>query len=207
MKKLLLASVAVISLGAMVPAFAQTTNADANATVGATAGGAGGAALGFVLGGPIGAVIGGFAGATLGAEVGVSATTVEFAGTHQVDPIFIDGSVDVGVTLPETVKIYPVEGDDKYGYVYVNDRVWIVDMQTRTLVQSPGYLVPQTTADFVVSNPVTSVTVDGDIVVGYVVPTDVQLTAVADNKTYGYTYLNDHPVLVDNSTRAIVWIK
>ncbi|WDR02026.1 DUF1236 domain-containing protein [Devosia algicola] len=206
MKNILLATVAVLSLGAMTPAFAQTTT-DANATVGAAAGGSGGAALGFVLGGPIGAVVGGFAGATLGAEAGVAATTVEYAGSHPVDPIYIDGGVDVGATLPADVNIYPVEGDDKYGYVYANDRVWIVDLQSRALVQSPGYLVAQSTADFVVNNPVGSVNVDGDIVVGYQVPADVQLTAVPDDRTYSYAYINDRPVLVENSSRTVIWIK
>ncbi|WDR07110.1 DUF1236 domain-containing protein [Devosia rhodophyticola] len=206
MKNILLATVAVLSLGAMTPAFAQTTT-DANAAVGATAGGTGGAALGFVLGGPIGAVVGGFAGATLGAEAGVAATTVEYAGTHPVEPIYIDGSVDIGATLPADVTIHPVEGDAQYGYVYANDRVWIVDMQSRALVQSPGYLVPQATADFVVNNPVGTVNVNGDIVVGYQVPADVQLTAVPDDRTYSYAYINDRPVLVENSSRAVVWIK
>lgn len=210
MKNLLMTSVAVLLLAAMTPAFAQT-NADANkgasATVGAAAGGSGGAALGFVLGGPIGAIVGGFAGATLGAEVGVAASTVEYAGTNPVEPIYIDGSLDVGAALPETVTIYPVEGDGKYGYVYLNDRVWIVDLETRALVQSPGYLLSQTNVDFALANPVASVTVDGDLVVGYQVPADVQLAAVPDSRTYGYVYLNDRPVLVDNSTRAIVWVK
>ena len=205
MKKFLMASVAVLSLAAMGPAFAQS-DADANAAVGATAGGAGGAALGFVIGGPIGAVIGGFAGATIGAEAGVAATTVEYASANQVEPIYIDGSLDVGVALPETVTIYPVEGDDTYGYVYLNDRVWIVELQTRTLVQSPGYLVPQASADFALANPVGSVTVDGDVVVGYQLPADVDLIPVPNTRTYAYTYINDRPVLVDNSTRAIVWI-
>jgi len=205
MKKFLLASVAVLSLGAMVPTFAQTT--DAGATVGATAGGAGGAALGFVLGGPIGAVIGGFTGATLGAEAGVTATTVEYAGTHQVDPVYVDGDIAVGTVLPETVKVYPVEGDDKYGYVYLNDRVWIADVQSHTLVQSPGYLVSQTAVDYAGANPIGSVNVNGDVVVGYLVPAEVQLTAVPDNRTYSYAYLNDRPVLVEHSSRAIVWVK
>ncbi len=165
MKNLLLASVAVIALGA--PAFAQTTvttDADTNATIGATSGGVGGAALGAVLGGPIGAVVGGFAGAVIGAEAGVEASTVEYATANPVDPIYIDGSVDV------------------------------------------GFVVSQPVADYAIGNPVGSVTVDGDIVVGTVLPGDVEINAIPDSPTYSYVYVNDRPVLVENSSRTVVWV-
>jgi Outer membrane lipoprotein len=207
MKKLLLASVAVIALGA--PAFAQTqvtTDADTNATIGATSGGVGGAALGAVLGGPIGAVVGGFAGAVIGGEAGVAASTVDYATANPVDPIYIDGSVDVGFVVPADVTIHTVQGDDRYGYIYANDRVWIVDLETRALVQSPGFVVSQPVADYAIGNPVGSVTVDGDIVVGTVLPGDVEVNTIPDSRTYSYVYVNDRPVLVENSSRTVVWV-
>ncbi|MBD8066259.1 DUF1236 domain-containing protein [Devosia sp. PTR5] len=210
MKKMLMASVAVLSLGLAAPAFAQdsgTVNADAGAAIGGAGGAAGGATLGFLAGGPIGAVIGGFAGAVIGAEAGVASSTVEYAGNHPVDPIVIDGSVDVGMALPKSVKIYPVEGDPDYGYVYANGRVWIVNMSDRTLVQSPGYVVSQASADYAIANPTTSASVEGDVVVGYVLPDDVELTPVPDNAYYDYVYINDRPALVDAGSRTIVWIK
>lgn len=208
MKKLLLASVAMLSLAAAVPTFAQevTTDADANAAVGAAGAGAGGAALGFVLGGPIGAVVGGFAGAVIGAEAGVAASTIEFAGNNPVEPIYIDGGLDVGVVVPETVTIYPVEGDPQYGYIYANDRVWIVNLADRTLVQSPGYLVAQSSADFAVANPIASANVTGDVVVGYVVPEDVELVPIPEDRSYSYVYVNDRPALVETGSRTIVWL-
>lgn len=209
MKKLLLASVAMLALGAGAPAIAQTTvttDADTNAAVGATGAGAGGAAVGFILGGPIGAVIGGFTGAVIGAEAGVAASTVEFAGNNPVEPIFIEGDLDVGVALPETVTIYPVEGDAQYGYVYANGRVWIVNIADRTLVQSPGFLVAQSSADFAVSNPVDPIEVEGDVVVGYVVPDTVELVPIPEDRTYSYVYVDGRPALVDNSSRTIVWV-
>ena len=204
MNTILKASMAVLALAIATPAFAQGT-VDANASIGATGGGAGGAALGFVVGGPIGAIVGGFAGAMLGAEAGIAATTVDFAAAHPVEPIYIDGA-DLGFVVPADVTIHPVEGDTQYGYVYANNRVWIVDLQSRALVQSPGYLVPQTAADYAIGNPVTSAAVEGDVVVGYVVPEGVELVAVPEDPTYSYVYVNDRPALVDNSTRAIVWI-
>lgn len=203
MKKILLASVAALSLAAAIPAFAQ--DAEAGAVVGATGGAATGAVVGGILGGPIGAVVGGFAGATLGAESGVAATSVDYVTAHPVEPIYFDGAADIGFVVPAEVTIHPIEGDDQYGYIYANDRVWIVDLESRTLVQSPGYLVPQASADFAINNPIGSVNVEGDVVVGYIVPADVQLTAVPDSG-YSYIYIGDRPALVDTSTRVVVWL-
>ncbi|MHA6692077.1 DUF1236 domain-containing protein [Devosia sp. A369] len=207
MRHVLLASVAVLMLGATFPAFAQDNgDADANAAVGGVAGGAGGAALGFIIGGPIGAVIGGFSGATLGAATGVAASTVEYAGLHPVEPVYLD-SVDVGFVVPPDVAIYPVEGDDNYGYIYANNRVWIVDLQSRALAMSPGYLVPQAAADYAVANPIGSVNMAGDVVVGYVLPSDVELIPIPESPTYSYVYINDQPVLVENGSRTVVYLR
>lgn len=212
MKNLLLASVAVLTLSVAVPAFAQdvvvgvepqTTDADTNALVGGGAGGAVGATIGAVVGGPIGAVIGGFAGATLGGAAGIQASSVEFATANPVETIYFADRADVGYVLPASVTIYPIAGDADYGYVYANDRVWIVDLATRELVQSPGYLVPQTSAEYIVANPVDPIKLSGDVGVGFVVPADVALTPVP-NSTYSYVYVNDRPALVDTQTRVIV---
>jgi hypothetical protein len=213
MKKLLLASVAAISLAAALPAFAQDKvvgvesggNAQAGATIGATGGGATGAVVGGLLGGPIGAVIGGFAGATIGAEAGIATSSVDYVTANPVEPIYFDSSADIGYVVPAEVTVYPIQGDEQYGYVYANDRVWIVDMGSRALVQSPGYLVPQTTADFAIGNPVTSIEVEGDVVVGYVVPESATLTPVPDSR-YSYVYIGDRPALVDSSSRTVVWL-
>ncbi|MHA6731659.1 DUF1236 domain-containing protein [Devosia sp. A369] len=209
MRNWLSASAAVLLLCTTVPAFAQesvNTETNANAAVGGVAGAGGGAAVGFMVGGPIGAVIGGFAGATLGAATGVAASTVEYAGNHPVEPIYFDSGVDIGLVVPPDVAIYPVEGDDRYGYIYANDRVWIVDLETRALVQSPGYLVPQSVADYAVANPIGSVNVAGDVVVGYAVPSDVVLNPIPDSRSYSYVYINDRPVLVENTSRTVVFV-
>lgn len=213
MKKLLMASVAALSLVAAVPASAQDqvvgvesgSNAEAGAVIGATGGGAGGALLGFFLGGPIGAVIGGFAGATIGAEAGIETASIEYVATNPVEPIYIEGDAQVGFVVPANVTIYPIEGDAKYGYIYANDRVWIVDLATRTLVQSPGYLVPQAAADYAVANPVTSIEVEGDVVVGYVLPDGATVATIPDSR-YGYVYLGNRPALVDSTSRTVIWV-
>lgn len=213
MKKILLASVAALSLAAAVPAFAQdkvvgvesSSDAEAGAAVGATGGGATGAVVGGLLAGPIGAVIGGFAGATIGAEAGIEASSIDYVTANPVEPIYLDTSADIGYVVPAEVNVYPIQGDEQYGYVYANDRVWIVDLETRTFVQSPGYLVPQASADFAMSNPVASAEFEGDVVVGYVVPEEVELTPVPDSR-YSYVYVGDRPALVDGTSRTVVWL-
>lgn len=212
MKKLLLASVAALSLAAALPAMAQdvvvgveSSNETAGATIGAAGGGTTGAVIGGLLGGPIGAVIGGFAGATIGAEAGITTASIDYVGANPVAPIYFDTTADIGYVVPANVTVYPIQGDAKYGYVYANDRVWIVDLQTRALVQSPGYLVPQATADYATANPVASFQAQGDVVVGYVVPEDVTLTPVPDSR-YSYAYYADRPVLVDGTSRTVIWI-
>ncbi len=210
MKKTLMASVAVLSLALSLPALAQdagVVDADAGATIGATGGGATGAVVGGLVGGPIGAVIGGFAGAVIGAEAGVATSTIDYASANPVEPVYIEGQLALGATVPETVTIYPVDGDPAYGYIYANGRVWIVDLNTRTLVQSPGYLVSQSSADYAIANPVDPVTVEGDVVVGYVLPDDTVISTLPDDQFYGYVYINDRPALVDTSTRTVVWVQ
>lgn len=211
MKKLLMASVAALSLAAALPAMAQDkvvgveSNAEAGAVVGATGGGATGAVVGGLLGGPIGAVIGGFAGATLGAEAGIEASSVDYVVANPVEPIYFDGNADIGFVVPAEVNVYPIQGDDAYGYIYANDRVWIVDLETRALVHSPGYLVPQTAADFAIANPVTSIEAQGDVVVGHVLPDGTEITTIPDSR-YGYVYFGDRPALVDSTNRTVIWV-
>jgi hypothetical protein len=210
MKNVLLASVAALSLAVVSSAYAQdagVVDADAGAAIGAAGGGTTGAVVGGLVGGPIGAVIGGFAGAVIGAEAGVATSTVDYASANPVEPVVIDGSVDIGYVVPDNVTIYPVEGDPAYGYIYANGRVWIVDLNTRTLVQSPGYLVSQSSTDFVISNPVDPIEAEGDVVVGYVLPDGVTVTPVPNDPYYGYVYLDGRPALVDNSSRTVVWLQ
>ena len=212
MKKILMASVAALSLAAAIPAFAQDkvvgveSNAEAGAVIGATGGGTTGAVVGGLLGGPIGAVIGGFAGATIGAEAGIETASVDYVVANPVEPIYIDGSVDIGAVVPAEVTVYPIQNDPTYGYLYANDRVWIVDLESRALVYSPGYLVPQTAADFAVANPVASFEAQGDVVVGYVLPDGTEIATIPDSPRYGYVYLNDRPALVDANSRTVIWI-
>lgn len=203
MRKLLLASVAIISLGAAVPALAQDTSGAAagGAAVGATTGGT----LGFIFGGPIGAIIGGFSGALVGSQVSESA--VAYAGSHPVEQVYIDGNIDVGYHAGEGIKVYPIEGDDSHGYFYANNRVWIVDIATGEVVASPGYVVPEHAVAYVKEHPTASISLSSKVEPGFVLDSNVTYSDIPDSHGYAYVYLNDRPALVDARTRTVIWIE
>jgi hypothetical protein len=205
MKKILMFGVAIVALAAASPSFAQT-KADAGAAVGGTTGGVAGATAGFFLGGPVGAVIGGFAGALIGSEAGVSAATVTYVSMHPVDPVYLDGPVDVGTSLNANVNIYPVQGDPDHGYIYANGRVYVVNLKDRRIVLSPGYAVPQRSVDYVTKNKSYPIQLKGDVGPGYKISGDVQLAPIPEDRAYSSVYINNRPALVDNRTHVIVWI-
>lgn len=64
--------------------------------------------------------------------------------------------------------------------------------------------VPEKTVTYVTANPMQTVYVDGEVVVGAGIPTGVELAAIPDSD-YRYVYLNGTPVLVD-ADRTIVRI-
>jgi hypothetical protein len=138
MRKLLLASVAILAMG-VGSSFAQSN--DAGAAVGGAAGGVGGAVAGGLIFGPIGAAIGGFTGAMLGANTAVDETTIEYVRMNPTEPVVVEGNLDVGYVVPESVTIHAIKGDPDHGYFYTNDRVWIVNMSDRAVVYSPGTVV------------------------------------------------------------------
>jgi hypothetical protein len=119
MRNLLMIGVALAALGAAMPAYAQTSN-DSKAVAGATVGGATGGTIGFLLGGPIGAIVGGWAGAVIGGEAAVSEASIRYAGENPVDVIYLEGDLAVGSAFADDVTVYPIAGDDQYGYIYAD---------------------------------------------------------------------------------------
>jgi hypothetical protein len=206
MNKIVLTSVALLAMASASPALAQS-NADTGAAIGGTAGGASGAIVGGMVGGPIGAVVGGFAGAVIGADAGVSTAAVDYAVANPVEPVYLEGPVEVGSTLAGDVVIHDVPGDKAFGYAYINNRVYLIERSSHRIVQSPGYIVPQKTVTYVEANPATSVTVEGDLAAGLTLNDSIQLNPIPDDSSYSYVYINDRPALVDNSSRVVVWVK
>jgi len=204
MRKFLMAGVAILALGAASPALAQSETGAA--VGGGAAGAATGGTIGFFLGGPVGAIIGGFAGAVIGAEAAVSAETVAYSANNPVDPIWIEGDLDVGSRVGDDVVIYDVDGDPEYGYFYANNRVWIVGRDSREVVLSPGYVIPESTVAYMRSNPSADISFDGELVPGASFSGNVEFNAIPDNSSYAYVYVDGRPVLVDRRSSLVVWV-
>lgn len=204
MRKILMAGVAALAIVAAGPALADDKSA--GAAVGGAAGAATGGTIGFFLGGPIGAVIGGFTGAVIGGSAGVSASTVDYAANNPVDPIYIDDNIDVGYRIGSDVHVYPVQGDDRYGYFYANNRVYIVDTTSGEVVHSPGYVIPSDTVAYVKAHPMDDVEFSGDLAPGAHISADFQFGTIPDNPDFSYVYVGGRPVLVDNRSNIVVWV-
>lgn len=100
---------------------------------GALAGGATGAVAGALVAGPVGAAVGGVAGAAIGGAVDPTPETRTYIQANPVDPVYLDGEVVVGSTVPQDVRLYDVP-DAKYRYVYVNGQEVLVAPDTRQIV-------------------------------------------------------------------------
>lgn len=104
---------------------------------GAIAGGATGAITGTIIGGPVGAAVGGAAGTIAGGATGTVIDPPEqvrtYVTTHQEAPVYLDGEIVTGATLPDTVELLDVP-DYEYRYVYVNGQSVLVEPQSRRVV-------------------------------------------------------------------------
>jgi hypothetical protein len=204
MRKLLLASVAILSLGTALtaaPALAANAATALSTTAGATTGGT----LGFIFGGPIGAVIGGFSGALVGSQVGDA--SVSFVGQHPVEQVYVSDNLGVGYHVGSNVHLYDIDGDTGHAYFYANNRAWIVDRATGKIVASPGYVVSQAAVDYARAHPTASVTISGKVGPGLKLKSGVDFSDVPGADGYGYIYLNDHPALVDAGSRTVIWVE
>jgi hypothetical protein len=124
MRKFLMISAAVATLGAgaMAPTAAQAE--DAGTVVGGSAGAVTGGTIGFLLGGPVGAVIGGATGAAVGASV-LSSADIRSG----------DIDVSVGAVVADDVRLRPIQDDPDYGYFEANGNLYIVDLYSREIVE------------------------------------------------------------------------
>jgi uncharacterized protein YraI len=107
------------------------------AATGALTAGVTGAVAGAIIGGPAGAAVGGVAGAVAGGTVGQAIDPPEqvrtYVRTNTVDPVYLDGEVVVGASLPETVELRDIP-DYEYRYVYVNGQPVLVEPSSRRIV-------------------------------------------------------------------------
>jgi hypothetical protein len=202
MRRFLALGVALAALSiAMPPATAQDNDAAAGATVGAATGGT----IGFFLGGPIGAIFGGWAGAVLGADAAVDEASIRFAGEHPVEAVVLEGDLEIGAVLDADIEIHAIEGDDEFGYIYADNRVWIVDLESRAIVHSPGFVIREDVVAYVQENELDSIEFEGELEAGVVLDADIELAEIPDDPHFGYFYFDDRPALVDLDSRTVVW--
>ena len=120
-----------------VPVVVYEDEGPETSTVSGVAGGAAGAIAGAIVGGPIGAAVGGIAGAASAGAAGSALDPAPEVRTYieqnPVDPVYLEGEVVVGASLPETVEVYEVP-EYEYRYVYVNGQPVLVEPETREIV-------------------------------------------------------------------------
>jgi len=133
LKKIMLAT-ALVSATAIGAASAEERK-DKSFETGA--GAVTGAAAGAVIGGPVGAVVGGVAGAAIGSAT-VPEPAREYVIANPVEPVVIQERVVVGATIPETVVVQPIPESPEFGYIYVENRPVVVNMQSREVVYIDG---------------------------------------------------------------------
>jgi len=119
---------------ALAPATTTTTTTSTQTgSTGAAAGAGTGVIAGALLGGPIGAVIGGLAGLTAGAMVDPPGEVRTYVTTNKVEPVFLEGEVVVGATVPQNVRVYEIP-NYKDRYAYINGRTVLVEPGSNKIV-------------------------------------------------------------------------
>lgn len=61
-------------------------------------------------------------------------TTITYVERHPLEPVMLEGPVEAGVVVPETVQIVEVPDNPSYGYIYVDERPVLVDRGTREVI-------------------------------------------------------------------------
>lgn len=65
---------------------------------------------------------------------GVPDTTITYVERHPVDPVILEGPVEAGVVIPDTVQIVEIPESPDYGYIYVDERPVVVNRGTREVI-------------------------------------------------------------------------
>jgi len=100
---------------------------------------AAGAGVGAVIGGLIAGPVGAAAGAVLGAATSDQAQPdqriIAYVDENPLDPVYLDGEVVVGATVPETVEVYALPDDANFAYLNINGQTVLVDRSDRGIVR------------------------------------------------------------------------
>jgi len=64
----------------------------------------------------------------------VPEATITYVERHPIEPVVLEGPVEAGVVVPETVQIVEVPESPSYGYIYVDQRPVLIDRNTREVI-------------------------------------------------------------------------
>ena len=73
-------------------------------------------------------------GTTASISSDIPETTITYVERHPVEPVVLEGPVEAGMTVPDTVQIVEVPESPSYGYIYVDRRPVLVDRGTRQVI-------------------------------------------------------------------------
>jgi len=73
-------------------------------------------------------------GTTASVSSDIPEATITYVERHPVEPVVLEGPVEAGVTVPDTVQIVEVPENPNYGYIYVDQRPVLVDRGTRQVL-------------------------------------------------------------------------
>lgn len=73
-----------------------------------------------------------------------------------------------------------------------------------TIVETTGVLPPDEVVTYVQRERIPSVQAPGEVVIGYTVPSTIELRTVPQYQSYSYAIINDRRVIVEPSTRRVI---
>jgi hypothetical protein len=73
-----------------------------------------------------------------------------------------------------------------------------------TVIETTGVAPPDEVITYVTRERIPSVRVDGDVAVGYALPSTVQLRTIRRYEKFGYAIVNDRRVIVEPGTRRVI---
>jgi len=127
----------------------------------------------------------------------------------------LQGQVTADTRFDDTVALTPIPEHPDLAYVYVDNRPIIVRTDSRQVLYAPDVQttasissdIPEATITYVERHPLEPVVLEGPVEAGVVVPDTVQIVEVPENPNYGYIYVDQRPVLVDRSSREVLWVR
>lgn len=72
--------------------------------------------------------------ATASISPDIPETTITYVERHPLEPVILEGPVEAGMVIPQSVEIVEVPESPSYGYIYVDQRPVLVDRNSREVI-------------------------------------------------------------------------